>query len=563
MANLMNNFSQRLTEAASLESYGLISEFNELQIKSVSVLRNLVWEIHHQGRHSNNPLVTCAAFEILEEVLLLVESKQLRLNEVLTRKKTETRPNSQSGKPSIIYDEIADCHPRLNCEERHRVKSTAELIRSITIDAGDLQPNLDCINRQNLACLTDITSRKLPASGPSPEEKIDRSQLETTALDPQETERGRHSRSPCQRTPKKSENISNNIKISPFIDQNSRKNLDKNELKKINRVHLEKPILRSSVDKRLVLACNQLKADPRGKTTEFIRKTEIKLKNPQKIPETNDYQKRPIFISQTDFGSSASASEKYAGSAANLPPNHDMSPGHHSAAQPAMIYKASLIHRSQIEPPSLYHSTQPSASHSSAKPTNVKTFESQFFKKRIQKEFTRPSDGHPTHAESLHSTPPGDEFNTANCIRHNSDFQPRKTLAPNQLLALIREFFLAKSDLDVRCKSLKNSRQTPELFLYEFLKGKYGLHELVIQATALVVQSLNKHAPVISEANMFRKVPSQGPQKRNRRAIRHCLCKHPRKCRKNSPAIFPQKIHPEIESQRPLSNAVGNRPDFC
>lgn len=116
----------------------------------------------------------------------------------------------------------------------------------------------------------------------------------------------------------------------------------------------------------------------------------------------------------------------------------------------------------------------------------------------IHKEFTRDFEDS--------DSPNDQEKNDAGEIDNND-----KLLTLRQLHDLIAEFYRDKAAFDIKSTSLKNPRMSPELFLYDFLKKKYGLQELVMHWAYVIVESVNFHASRDSEVSLFKCVCLKDP----------------------------------------------------
>ena len=106
-------------------------------------------------------------------------------------------------------------------------------------------------------------------------------------------------------------------------------------------------------------------------------------------------------------------------------------------------------------------------------------------------------------------------FAFADGVHVNPDFlktqyspDSQRILSLKMLLDLISDFYVEKTTFDAKSSSEKRSRISPELFLYEYLKKKYGLHDLVMEWAFVVVESVNFYGTRSSEVALFKSVYS-------------------------------------------------------
>lgn len=178
------------------------------------------------------------------------------------------------------------------------------------------------------------------------------------------------------------------------------------------------------------------------------------------------------------------------------------------SSQPIPVYQCAQ----QVKPQSnilLVLSSYPDQDHYISKRTvpNSKT----------QDDFAQPSKN--TQKNSIPETPEleisDDEFlfAFADGVHVNPDFfktqfspDSQRILSLKMLLDLISDFYVEKTTFDAKSSSEKRSRISPELFLYDYLKKKYGLHDLVMQWAFMVVESVNFYATRSSEVALFKSV---------------------------------------------------------
>lgn len=85
-------------------------------------------------------------------------------------------------------------------------------------------------------------------------------------------------------------------------------------------------------------------------------------------------------------------------------------------------------------------------------------------------------------------------------------YRPKRTVTLPQLKDFIEDFRAAKAQYEKKSEKLNAPRETPEEFLFLFIRQKYGLHELVQEWSFVIVDGLKRYSYFDVDVSVFHNV---------------------------------------------------------